>query len=54
MKEPTFDITSYDINGIYHKLYEANGEKEVLLNADEADELLAYLEYVSWIMNNRK
>ncbi len=36
----------FDINSSYRKLYEANGEKEVTLTAEEADELLDFLQYV--------
>lgn len=42
---------TFDINSAYNKLYEANGEKEVTLTAEEADELLDYIQYVSWLTN---
>lgn len=48
-EHPTFDIGS-----TYDKLYEANGEKEVVLTAQEADELLSYLQYVIWLTNPPK
>lgn len=43
---PTFDIGS-----AYNKLYEADGEREVTLTAQEADELLSYIQYVTWLTN---
>lgn len=43
-----------DLNSTYHKLYEANGEKEITLNSHEAGELLDYLEHVGWILSFRK
>ncbi len=46
---PTFDISS-----TYNKLYEANGEKEVILSAAEADELLDYIQYMAWLTNPPK
>jgi hypothetical protein len=42
----------FDIDSTYHKLYESNGEKEVLLTAHEADELLDYLDYMAHISCN--
>ena len=41
MEHPKFDI-----NSAYHKLYESNGEKEVILTAYEASELLDYIDYI--------
>jgi len=45
------DRPPFDIASAYDKLYEANGEKEVTLTAQEADELLDYLEYIRWLTN---
>src|SRR5574338_1601262 len=50
----SYPISSYpifDIQSTYNKLYEANGEKEVTLTAQEADELLDYIQYVTWLTN---
>ncbi len=52
MKE--YEHPTFDINSAYYKLYEANGEKEVILTAREADELLDYLQYVAWLTNPPK
>lgn len=39
---------TFDINSLYHKLYFANGEKEVTLTPYEAGELLDYLDWVAY------
>ena len=60
--EPTATITAqslpehptFDISSAYDKLYEANGEKEVVLSAYEADELLDYIQYMAWLTNPPK
>jgi len=44
----------FDINSAYYKLYEANGEKEVILTAYEADNLLDYVQYMCWLTNPPK
>ncbi len=48
-KHPVFDIST-----AYEKLYYANGEKEVTLTAHEADELLDYIQYMTWLTNPPK
>jgi len=49
---PSYPI--FDIGSAYHKLYEANGQKEVTLTVAEADALLDYLQYVAWLTNPPK
>ena len=56
LRKPTSSTTvqnypTFDISSAYNKLYEANGEKEVILTAHEADELLDYIQYVAWLTN---
>jgi tetrahydrodipicolinate N-succinyltransferase len=48
------DHPTFDIGSVYDKLYEADGEKEVTLTSQEADELLSYLQYVTWLTNPPK
>lgn len=48
---PIYNYPTFDIASAYDKLYEANGEKEVILTAHEADELLDYIQYVTWLTN---
>lgn len=45
------DQVKFDINTILDKLDESRGEKEVILTAQEAEELSDYLEYVRWRLN---
>lgn len=45
------DRPAFDISSAYNKLYEANGEKEVILTAQEAEELLDYIQYMAWLTN---
>lgn len=48
-QHPTFDIAS-----AYNKLYAADGKESVTLTPFEVDELLDYIQYMSWLTNPPK
>lgn len=46
---PAFNIAS-----TYDKLYAADGKESVTLTPFEADELLSYIQYITWLTNPPK
>jgi hypothetical protein len=48
-KKVSLPTPVFNLDTVFRKLYEANGEKGVILTADEASELYDYLEYVSYL-----
>ena len=51
--EKKLDV-KFNIDPVLRKLYEANGEREVVLSAEEAGELFDYLDYVGWVTSQPK
>lgn len=53
VKQALQEGPKFDLQSVYDKLYEADGEKEVTLTAKEVGDLLDYMEYMTWLNSPR-